>query len=50
LGVEIFLETNIYLKPMAVLTLDRVLTEAEGLPADEQKMLEDLLRQRRIDT
>ncbi len=30
-------------------TLDRVLTEAEGLPADEQAMLEELLRGRRID-
>ena len=33
---------------MATLTLDRVLTEAEALPADEQEMLESLLRQRRI--
>jgi hypothetical protein len=32
------------------LTLDRVLTEAEALPADEQEMLEGLLRQRRIET
>jgi hypothetical protein len=31
------------------LTLDRVLTEAEALPADEQEMLEGLLRQRRIE-
>ncbi len=31
-------------------TLDRVLTEAEALPADEQEMLESLLRQRRIET
>jgi len=34
---------------MAVITLDRVLTEAESLPADEQVMLEDLLRQRRLE-
>lgn len=34
---------------MAALTLDRVLTEAEALPADEQEMLEGLLRQRRIE-
>lgn len=35
---------------MAALTLDRVLTEAEALPADEQEMLESLLRRRRIET
>ena len=35
---------------MATLTFDRVLTEAEALPADEQEMLEGLLRQRRIET
>ena len=35
---------------MAALTLDRVLTEAAALPADEQEMLESLLRQRRIET
>ncbi|MHB8524387.1 MAG: hypothetical protein ACYDH9_27010 [Limisphaerales bacterium] len=34
---------------MAILTLDRVLTEAERLPADEQQILEDLLRKRRIE-
>jgi hypothetical protein len=34
---------------MAAITLDRVLTEAESLPADEQVMLEDLLRKRRIE-
>lgn len=34
---------------MAALTLDRVLTSAEALPADEQEMLENLLRQRRIE-
>ncbi len=34
---------------MAPLTLDRVLTEAEALPADEQEILESLLRQRRIE-
>lgn len=35
---------------MTAFTLDRILTEAEGLPADEQAMLEDLLRGRRIET
>jgi CHASE3 domain sensor protein len=35
---------------MAALTLDRVLTEAEALPADEREILERLLRQRRIET
>ncbi len=30
------------------MTLDRVLTEAEALPVEEQEMLEGLLRQRRI--
>lgn len=34
---------------MAAITLDRVLTEAEALPTDEQVMLEELLRKRRID-
>ena len=34
---------------MAGLTLDRVLTEAEALPAEEQEILESLLRQRRIE-
>ena len=34
---------------MAAIPLNRVLTEAESLPADEQAMLEDLLRQRRIE-
>jgi hypothetical protein len=34
---------------MAAPTLDRVLTEAEALPAEEQEMLESLLRQRRIE-
>jgi hypothetical protein len=34
---------------MAALTLERVLTSAEALPADEQEMLENLLRQRRIE-
>lgn len=29
------------------ITLDRVLTQAEALPADEQEMLEELLRKRR---
>lgn len=35
---------------MNALTLDRVLTDAGRLPADEQELLEDLLRQRRIET
>jgi hypothetical protein len=35
---------------MAGITLDRVLAEAEALPAEEQAMLEELLRQRRIET
>jgi hypothetical protein len=35
---------------MATTTLDRVLTEAESLPADEQEMPENLLRQRRIES
>ena len=34
---------------MATQTLDHVLTSAEALPADEQEMLENLLRQRRIE-
>ncbi len=34
---------------MATLTLDRVLTDAERLPLDEQEILEDLLRKRRIE-
>ena len=34
---------------MAALTLDHVLTQAEALPADEQEMLESLLRRRRIE-
>lgn len=35
---------------MNVLTLDRVLTDAEHLPSDEREILEDLLRKRRIET
>jgi len=35
---------------MSALTLDRVLTSAEALPAEEQVMLEELLRRRRIET
>jgi hypothetical protein len=34
---------------MNALTLDRVLTDAEALSPDEQAMLEDLLRGRRIE-
>jgi hypothetical protein len=34
----------------SISALDRVLLEAAALPADEQAMLEDLLRQRRIET
>jgi len=35
---------------MSALTLDRVLTSAEALPAEEQAMLEELLRRRRIES
>lgn len=35
---------------MPASNLDRLLTEAESLPADEQEMLETLLRQRRIES
>ena len=35
---------------MADLTLDRVLTAAEALPEDQQEILEDLLRKRRIES
>ena len=34
---------------MAVITLERVLSEAEALSADEQAMLEELLRKHRIE-
>ena len=34
---------------MTAPTLDRVLTSAEALPEDEQEMLENILRQRRIE-
>ena len=34
---------------MTTLTLDRVLTDAGRLPSDEQQILEELLRQRRIE-
>jgi hypothetical protein len=34
---------------MNALTLDRVLTDAGQLPADEQEILEDLLHKRRIE-
>jgi len=34
---------------MVALTLDRVLTEAKALSADEHEILESLLRQRRIE-
>ena len=34
---------------MMPVTLDQVLTSAETLPRDEQEMLEDLLRKRRIE-
>ncbi|HZV35407.1 MAG TPA: hypothetical protein VFB72_12615 [Verrucomicrobiae bacterium] len=34
---------------MAVLTLDQVLTYAEALPPDEQEMLAELLKKRRIE-
>ena len=35
---------------MAATTLDRVLTEVEALPDDQQAMLEDLPRMRRVET
>jgi len=35
---------------MSASTLDRVLTSAEALPAEEQAMLEELLRRRRIES
>jgi hypothetical protein len=35
---------------MAGLTLDRVLTDVEALPAEEREILENLLRQRRIES
>jgi hypothetical protein len=34
---------------MTTVTLDRVLTSAERLPTDERQMLEEILRQRRIE-
>lgn len=34
---------------MAPLTLDRVLTDAGRLPSEDQQILEDLLRKRRIE-
>ena len=34
---------------MSALTLDRVLTDAERLSSEERKILEDLLRRRRIE-
>jgi hypothetical protein len=34
---------------MAAITLERVLSEAEALPADERAMLEELLHKRRVD-
>lgn len=34
---------------MTTLTLDRVLADAGRLPSDEQQILEELLRQRRIE-
>ena len=34
---------------MNAITLDRVLTDAGHLPSDEREILEDLLRQRRIE-
>lgn len=35
---------------MATMTFDRVLASAEALPAEEQSMLEELLRRQRIET
>ncbi len=34
---------------MSTMTLDRVLTAVESLPDDEQAMLEELLRKRRVE-
>jgi len=34
---------------MATLTLDRVLADAEALPAEERAMLEELLQKRRVE-
>jgi hypothetical protein len=34
---------------MPAITLDRVLTFAEALPSEEQEMLEELLRNRRVE-
>ena len=34
---------------MAAITLERVLREAESLPAEEQAILEELLHRRRLD-
>ncbi len=34
---------------MTTLTLDRVLTDAGRLPSEEEQILEDLLRQRRVE-
>ena len=34
---------------MTTLTLDRVLTNAGRLPSEEEQILEDLLRQRRVE-
>ena len=34
---------------MPAITLDRVLTHAEALSADDQEMLEELLRRRRVE-
>jgi hypothetical protein len=36
--------------PMATPTLDHVLTSIEALPAEDRELLENLLRQRRIET
>ena len=35
---------------MNAMTLDQILTGAENLPADEQEILAELLRKRRIET
>ena len=35
---------------MAAVTLDGVLTKAEALPREEQEILENVLRRRRIET
>jgi hypothetical protein len=37
------------MQAVLAITLDRALTDAEALPADEREMIENLLRQRRAE-